>query len=76
MKSRIEGLYDKIIIIIVPSYTRKISLVFSFPLALLLMLCTHNNEDGNKLVIPGIALYCGDAYIVIIIIIKYLMIEN
>ena len=34
------------------------------PLALLLVLCTQNNTDGNKLVIfSGAALYYGDTYI-------------
>jgi len=34
-------------------------------LALLLVLCTRNNTDGNKLVIfSGIASYYGDNYIV------------
>ena len=51
--------YDKIIITIVPSYTRLL------PLALLLVLRTRNNTDGNKLVIfSGIALYYGDNYII------------
>ena len=35
------------------------------PFTLLLVLRTHNNTDGNKLVIfSGIALYYGDNYIV------------
>ena len=34
------------------------------PLALLLVLHTHSNTDGNKLMIfSGIALYYGDTYI-------------
>ena len=34
------------------------------PLGLLLVLCTRNNTNGNKLVIfSGIALYYGDTYI-------------
>ena len=37
----------------------------SLPLAFLLMLHTHNNTDGNKLVIfSGIASYYGDNYII------------
>ena len=53
--------YDKIIITIVPSYTRK-----NIHLALLLMLRTRNNTDGNKLVIfSGVALYYGDTYILL-----------
>ena len=43
--NEIKGSYDKIIITTVPSYTRLL------PLALLLVLRTHNNTDGNKLVI-------------------------
>ena len=45
--NEIEGLYDKINITIVPSYTGKHLL----PLALLLMLHTRNKTDTNKLVI-------------------------
>ena len=41
----IEGSYDEITITIVPRYTGK----YSLPLALLLVLCTHNNTDSNKL---------------------------
>ena len=53
MCNEIEGSYDKIIITIVP-----------LSLALLLILCTCNNTDGNKLVIfSGIASYYGDNYI-------------
>ena len=52
----IEGLYDKIIITIVPSYTRK-NITCLLLLALLLVLHTCNNTDGNKLVIfSGMAL--------------------
>ena len=58
-------MYDKIIITIVPSYTGK-NITHLLPVALLLMLCTRNNTDSNKLVIfPGIALYYGDNYIVL-----------
>ena len=33
------------------------------------MLCTHNNTDGNKLVIfSSITLYYGDTYIVIVVL--------
>ena len=36
-----------------------------FPLSLLLVVRTHNNTDGNKLMIfSSIALYYGDTYIV------------
>ena len=60
----IKGSYDKIIIIIVPSYTGK-NITHLCPLALLLVLCTRNSTDGNKLVIfSGIALYYGDTYII------------
>ena len=62
--NEIEGSYDKIIITIVPSYTGK-NITRLLPLALLLVLRTRNNTDGNKLVIfSGIALYYGDNYIV------------
>ena len=61
--NEIEGSYDKIIITIVPSYTGK-NITRLLPLALLLVLRTRNNTDGNKLVIfSGIALYYGDNYI-------------
>ena len=57
MKSRVR--MNKIIIAIAPSYTGK-NITRLLPLAMLLMLCTRNNTDGNKLVIfSGIALYCG-----------------
>ena len=60
--NEIEGSYDKIIITILPSYTRK-NITRLLPLALLLVLRTCNNTDGNKLVIfSGIALYYGDTY--------------
>ena len=59
-----EGTYEKIIITIVPSYTGKKKSTRLLPLALLLVLHTHNNSDSNKLVIfSGIALYYGDTYI-------------
>ena len=59
MCNEIEGSYDKIIITIVPSYTLLL-------LALLLVLHTCNNTNGNKLVIfSSIALYYGDTYIFI-----------
>ena len=48
--NEIEGSYDKIIITIEPSYTTK-KITHLLPLALLLMLRTHNNIDSNKLVI-------------------------
>ena len=63
MCNEIEGSYDKIIITIVPSYTGK-NIMSLLLLALLLVLHTRNNTDGNKLVIfSGIALYYGDTYI-------------
>ena len=62
--NEIEGSYDKIIITIAPSYTGK-NITRLLPLALLLVLRTHNNTDGNKLVIfCGIAWYYGDNYII------------
>ena len=62
--NEIEGLYDKIIITIVPRYTGK-NITRLLPLALLLVLRTRNNTDGNKLMIfSSIALYYGDTYIV------------
>ena len=65
--NEIEGSYDKIIITIVPSYTGK-NITHLLPLALLLMLRTCNNTDGNKLAIfSGIALYYGDNYILMLI---------
>ena len=58
--NEIEGSYDKIIITIVPSYTGK-NITHLLSLVLLLVLCTHNNTDGKKLVIfSGIASYCGE----------------
>ena len=63
--NEIEGLYDKIIITIVQSYTGK-NIMSLLLLALLLMLHTRNNTDGNKVVIfSGIALYYGDTYIIL-----------
>ena len=62
--NEIEASYDKIIITIAPSYTGK-NTTSLLPLALLLMLRTRNNTDGNKLVIfSGIASYYGDNYII------------
>ena len=62
--NEIEGSYDKIIITIVPSYTGK-NITRLLPLASLLVLCTRNSTDGNKLrIFSGIALYYGDTYIV------------
>ena len=61
---KVEGLYDKIIVTIVPSYTWK-NITHLLPLALLLVLRAYNNTDSNKLVIfSGIALYYGDTYII------------
>ena len=48
--NEIKGSYDKIITPIVPSYTKKY-IPCLLPLALLLLLHTHNNTDRNKLVI-------------------------
>ena len=63
MSNEIEGSYDKIIITIVPSYTGK-NITRLLPLALLLMLHTCNNTDGNKLMIfSGIASNYGENYI-------------
>ena len=60
--NEIEGSYDKIIITVAPSYTRK-NITRLLPLALLLVLRTRNNTDGDKLVIfSGIGLYYGDNY--------------
>ena len=54
------GSYDELIIAIVPSYT----ITCLLPLALLLMLRTGNNTDGNKFMIfSGIAFYYGDTFI-------------
>jgi len=64
MCNEIEGLYDKIIITIVSSYTGK-NITRLLPLALLVVLRTRNNTDGNKLrIFSSIALYCGDNNIV------------
>ena len=55
MKSKV-----RMINTIVPSYTGK-NIIHLLPLALLLVLRTRNNTDGNKLVIFfGIASYYGD----------------
>ena len=52
--NEIEGSYDTIIIIIVSGK----NIIHLLPLALLLVLHTCNNTDGNKLVIfSGIAWY-------------------
>ena len=62
LSERAMKLKDKIIITTVPSYTGKI-IVRLLLLALLLVLRTRNNTDGNKLVIfSGKALYYGDTY--------------
>ena len=64
MCNEIEGSYDKIIITIAPSYTGK-NITRLSPLALLLVLRTRNNTDGNKLMLfSGIALYYSDNYII------------
>ena len=60
--NEIESSYDKIIITIVPSHTRK-NITHLFPLTLLLVLRTGNNIDGNKhMISSGIALYYGDTF--------------
>ena len=48
MCNEMEGLYDKTIITIVQSYTWK-NITSLLLLALLLVLHTRNNTDGNKL---------------------------
>ena len=53
-----RGLYDKPLLLILPSYT-KINITHLLPSALLLVLRTQNNTDGNKLVTE---LY-GDGFI-------------
>ena len=61
----IEGSYDKIIITIVTSYTGE-NVTRLLPLALLLVLCTRKNTDGNKLVVFSnihVALYYGDTWL-------------
>ena len=61
--NEIEGLCNKIITTIVQSYTGK-NITRLLALALLLVLCIHNNTDGNKLVISsGIASYYGDSLV-------------
>ena len=72
-----EHVMSKIIITIVPSYLWKENGIQQqnaswrvrtglLPLALLLVLCTRDNTDGNKLVIfSGIALYYGDTYVIL-----------
>ena len=60
MKSKV--LMTKIIINIVQTYTKK-NITRLLPLALLLMLYTWNNTDGNKLIIfSSIALYYSETY--------------
>ena len=60
MKSKVRVL--KMIINIVQTYTNK-NITRLLPLVLLLMLYTHNNTDGSKLVIfSRIALYYGETY--------------
>ena len=60
--NEIEGSYDKIIITIVPSYTRK-NITCLLPLALLLVLHTRNDTDDNKT--RDTALYYDDTYMYI-----------
>ena len=56
MKSKVHN-YDKIIITIVPRYTGR-NITHLLPLAMLLMLCTHNSTDSNTFMIfSGIAWY-------------------
>ena len=59
MKSKVHMI--KSFITIAPSYTGK-TITHLLLLALLLVLCTRNNTDGNKLVI--FSLYYGDNYII------------
>ena len=60
--NEIKGSYDKIIITIVPSYTRK-NITRLLPLELFLLLRTCNNTDCNKLgIFSSIASYYGDNY--------------
>ena len=60
MCNEIEGSYDKIIITIVPSYTRQ-NITRLLPLALLLLLHAHNNTDGNYIFHDNY-LHYGDTY--------------
>ena len=54
---------DKIIITIYSTKLYRKNITRLLPLALSLVLRTHNNTDGNKLVIfSSIALYYGDTY--------------
>ena len=48
--NEIEGSHDKISITIIPCYTKNITRLL--PLALLLVLCTRNNTDGNSWYFP------------------------
>ena len=68
MCNEIKGLYDEIIITIVPNHTEKI-IIRLLPLALLLMLHTRNNTDGNKLVIFSDIYSFGDTCITLLILI-------
>ena len=60
MKSKV-----RIIITIVPSYTRK-NITCLLPLVVLLVLHTYNNTECNKLVIfSGRALYYDDTHVIL-----------
>ena len=60
MCGEIEGSYDQ------PSYTGKNIITCLLPLAFLLVLCTRNNTDSNKMMIfSNIALYYGDTFILL-----------
>ena len=66
MCNKIKHWYDKIVITIVPSYTRR-NITRLLALELLPVLRTHNNTEGNKLMIfSGIALYHGHTCMVYI----------
>ena len=66
MCNKMKGFHNKIIITIVPSLPGNKNVTHLLPLALLVMLCIHNNTDGNKLVIfYSIVLYYDDTCIVL-----------
>ena len=69
------GLYDKIIITISTKlYQKKYHSFVAVGIVTLVTLHTHNNTDGNKLMIfSGIALYYGDTYIILRFCVKLMM---
>ena len=68
-----NGLYDKIVITIVPSYTRQ-NITHLLPLTLLLVPHTCNT-DGNKVVIfSGVALFYVDTYLFLMLLLRHLAI--